>query len=83
MQTYITDGVCSIKIEFDIENNLIKSVKFTGGCNGNLKAIGRLLEGMKPQNAVDRLAGIQCGTRGTSCSDQLAMALTGWIRENS
>ena len=83
METYIPKGVCSNKIEYEVDGGTIKQLKFTGGCDGNLKALSSLLEGMNAQDAVSRLKGIQCGSRGTSCSDQLATALEGWLRENS
>ena len=72
---YITNGVCSTKIEFDIEDNIVKNVKYTGGCNGNLKALAALVEGQKKENIISRLKGITCGHKNTSCSDQLAKAL--------
>lgn len=72
---YVTNGVCSTKIEFDIEEDIIKNVKYTGGCNGNLKAIAALVEGQKKENIIARLRGITCGHKNTSCSDQLAKAL--------
>ena len=73
--TYIPKGVCSVKIDFDIEDGKIYNVKYERGCNGNLKAIGALVEGMKVQDVISKVRGIQCGTKGTSCSDQLAIAL--------
>lgn len=72
---YQTKGVCSSYIDIEIENDVIKSVHFTGGCNGNLQGIGRLVEGMTPQEAISRLKGIKCGFKSTSCPDQLACAL--------
>lgn len=72
---YNTNGVCSQRIQIEIENDLIKKVVFIGGCNGNLKGIGNLLVGMEPEEAISRLSGIKCGTRATSCPDQLAKAL--------
>lgn len=72
---YQTKGVCSSYIDIEIENDVIKSVRFTGGCNGNLQGIGRLVEGMTPQEAISRLKGIKCGFKSTSCPDQLACAL--------
>ena len=75
MHTYITDGVCSSKIEFEIQDDTIKEIQFTGGCNGNLKGISSLVKGMSTKEAIDRLSGIQCGNRGTSCPDQLSKAL--------
>ena len=68
-------GVCSSKIEFDIENNIIKNVQFTGGCNGNLQGISALVKGMSAEDAISRLKGIRCGFKNTSCPDQLARAL--------
>lgn len=72
---YRTQGTCSRKIEFDLENGLVKNVKFQGGCNGNLKGISSLVEGMKAEDAIERLQGIRCGFKNTSCPDQLAKAL--------
>lgn len=72
---YQTKGVCSSYIDIEIKNDVIKSVHFTGGCNGNLQGIGRLVEGMTPQEAISRLKGIKCGFKSTSCPDQLACAL--------
>lgn len=74
--TYKTFGTCSRKIDFDVdENGCIRNVKFTGGCNGNLKGIGALVEGMKKDEVIERLKGINCNGKGTSCPDQLAKAL--------
>ena len=68
--------VCSKKIEFEVdENNKVHNVKFTFGCNGNLKAIGRLVEGMDKDKIIEILEGNLCGGRGTSCADQFAKAL--------
>lgn len=72
---YRTRGVCSRKIMFDIEDGLIKNVRFEGGCNGNLQGIGALVEGMDAEEAVRRLSGIRCGMKNTSCPDQLAAAI--------
>lgn len=68
-------GVCSHLIEFELEGDIVKSVVFTGGCSGNLQGIGRLVEGMKADEAIARLEGIHCGPKATSCPDQLANAL--------
>ena len=70
-------GVCSMKIiiETDDEKNIIKSVKFFGGCHGNTQGVAALLVGMDIDEAISRLKGIDCGGRGTSCPDQLAIAL--------
>lgn len=74
--TYKTFGTCSRKIDFDVdENGCIRNVKFTGGCNGNLKGIGALVEGMKKEDVIEKLKGINCNGKGTSCPDQLAKAL--------
>lgn len=68
-------GVCSIQIDFDIENGKIYNVQYVGGCNGNLKAIGRLVEGRDAKEVADILRGNTCGMKGTSCADQLARAI--------
>lgn len=72
---YKPQGVCSQMIDFEIVDNKVTGVEFTGGCNGNLQGIGRLIEGMDVQEAIARLEGIQCGFKNTSCPDQLAKAL--------
>ena len=73
--TYIPHGVCSRMIELEIEDDVIKDCKFIGGCNGNLQGISKLVTGMEIDDAVDKLEGIDCAGRGTSCPDQLAKAL--------
>jgi len=74
--TYKTSGTCSQQIIIDIdENNTITDVKFIGGCNGNLKGIGALVKGQKMDDVIDKLSGIKCGFKATSCPDQLARAL--------
>ncbi len=73
--TFTPHGVCSQKIDFDLEDGKLHNVKFVAGCNGNLKAIGKLLEGADAANAVAILRGNECGGRGTSCADQLAIAV--------
>ena len=73
--TYIPKGVCSRQISFDIEDNIIKNVQFIGGCNGNLKGIASLVEGMKVEDVIKKLEGISCGMKPTSCPDQLAQAI--------
>ena len=65
--TYEPTGVCSTKIDLELEDGIIRSVAFTGGCNGNLKGISSLLEGMDAQVAIEKLRGIQCGWKPTSC----------------
>lgn len=72
---YIPRGVCSRKIIIDVEDNKVLDVKFIGGCNGNLKGIGALVKGMTVDEVISRLEGIDCNMKGTSCPDQLAMAL--------
>ena len=73
--TYATNGTCSRQIDFELEGNTIKSVVFTGGCHGNLQGISKLVEGMKVEEVIERLKGIRCGFKTTSCPDQLATAL--------
>ena len=73
--TYKTSGTRSTEIEFDVEDNIVKSVRFIGGCNGNLKAIARLVEGQNIDWVIERLEGIKCGFKSTSCGDQFAQAL--------
>ena len=68
-------GTCSRSVLFDIEDGKVKNVQYIGGCNGNLKGIGALVEGMDVDDAIRRLEGIQCGMKATSCPDQLAQAL--------
>ena len=72
---YKTKGVCSQKIFFDIEDGKVTNVQFLGGCNGNLKGIAALVEGMPVDEVISRVEGIQCGMKATSCPDQLAKAL--------
>ena len=72
---YRTKGTCSSAIDIELDNGIIKSVHFTGGCNGNLQGISRLVEGMPAKEAISRLKGIKCGFKPTSCPDQLAEAL--------
>ena len=74
MQNYYTQGVCASKIDYKIENGLIKNVHFTGGCPGNLEAICKLVEGMPVDEVIKKLRGIVC-QNDTSCADQLAKAL--------
>ncbi len=73
---YRTSGVCSTNISFVIDDDdRLRDVEYTGGCNGNLKGISALVEGMKASEAADRLEGIRCGFKNTSCPDQLAKAI--------
>ena len=73
--SYIPKGVCAREIHFEIEDGKLYNVKFTGGCDGNTKAIGKLLEGADAANTVDILLENQCGMKGTSCADQLAQGI--------
>ena len=72
---YQPKGVCSTSIDIDLDNGIIQSVSFTGGCNGNLQGISKLVEGMDAKDAIQRRKGIRCGFKSTSCPDQLAQAL--------
>ncbi|WP_050697235.1 TIGR03905 family TSCPD domain-containing protein [Anaeromassilibacillus senegalensis] len=74
--TYKTRGVCSSEIHLELDGEIVKSVQFVGGCNGNLKGISSLIAGMKVDDVIERCKGIQCGFKPTSCPDQLARALT-------
>ncbi len=76
MYSFTTRGTCSRQIDFDIEDGVISYVKFYGGCNGNLKAISKLVVGKKPEEVIELLKGITCGFKDTSCPDQLSIALT-------
>ena len=72
---YKTKGTCSREICFEIENGKVKNVSFLGGCNGNLKGIAAVVEGMDVADVIARVEGIRCGMKSTSCPDQLAQAL--------
>ncbi|HJB91657.1 MAG TPA: TIGR03905 family TSCPD domain-containing protein [Candidatus Eisenbergiella merdigallinarum] len=72
---YKTKGTCSTAIDIEMDGDVIRSVAFTGGCNGNLKGISSLVSGMKAEDAIAKLKGIRCGFKPTSCPDQLACAL--------
>lgn len=72
---YKTKGTCASSIDVEVEDHKIKYVEFFGGCNGNLQGISKLVEGMDIDDAIERLSGIQCGFKTTSCPDQLAHAL--------
>ena len=73
--TYKTKGTCSTANDIEINYGIIESVQFTGGCNGNLKGICALVKGMRVEDAIEKLEGIRCGMKPTSCPDQLAQAL--------
>lgn len=78
---YTTQGTCSKAIEFEIEDDKIKKVRFISGCPGSLQGIGKLVEGMDIDEAIKKLSGITCGGKNTSCPDQLAKALKGLRRK--
>lgn len=75
IKEYVPEGVCSRRIIIEIEDDIIKDVKFIGGCAGNTQGVAALLVGMKIDDAISRLKGIDCGGKGTSCPDQLSRAL--------
>ena len=75
MYEFKTSGTCSQRILFDIEDGKVRNVKFIGGCNGNLKGSAALVEGMDVDTVIERVQGVTCGMRKTSCPDQLAQAL--------
>ena len=75
MYEFKTSGTCSQRILFDIEDGKVRNVKFIGGCNGNLKGIAALVEGMDVDTVIERVQGATCGMKKTSCPDQLAQAL--------
>ena len=81
--TYIPQGVCSTKVDFEIEDGVVKNVSFLGGCNGNLKAISALVEGMPVDEVTKKLSVISCGMKSTSCTDQLATALKKAVEKSS
>ena len=72
---YKTKNTCSRSIEFDLDNGIVTNVKFNGGCMGNTQGVADLVEGMKAEDVIRKCRNIQCGFRGTSCPDQLALAL--------
>ena len=73
--TYKPKGVCSVQMDFDIDNNKIYNLVVTGGCSGNLKGIASLIEGLDKNEVIKKLKGIECGLKKTSCPDQLSKAL--------
>ena len=79
--TYRTKGTCSSLITFDLNDGVVSNVSFTGGCNGNLKAISKLVDGMEAEKLISILKGNTCGFRRTSCADQLANAVETAISE--
>ncbi len=81
--SYKTSGTCSARIDFDVKDDIVTAVRFHGGCNGNLKGIASLVEGMNISDVIDKLQGIKCGFKTTSCPDQLAKALIKFKSEMS
>ena len=79
---YTPKGVCSMQMIFDIENNIIKSLKIIGGCPGNTIGVSRLVVGKNVDEVIEMLKGIPCGARGTSCPDQVATALEEYKKNN-
>ena len=77
---YNTKGTCAVRIEFDVEDGVVKNVAFLGGCDGNHKGIAALVEGQKPEEVAKKLKGITCGRRTISCPDQLALALEDFMK---
>ena len=73
--TYVTKGVCSRRIFLELDGNKIVSAKFEGGCDGNTKGVSAMVQGLTAEEVISKLKGIQCGQKGTSCPDQLAIAL--------
>ena len=80
--TYKTGGTCSTMIDFDIIDGKLHNIVFTNGCNGNLKGIASLVKGMKLEDVIERLNGISCGNKPTSCPDQIASGLKKFLEEN-
>lgn len=81
METYKTSGICAKEIQFEIKNNQIISVNFIGGCPGNLLGISTLVKGMEVEEAINKLKGIPCRTKPTSCPDQFAKALEEYLNK--
>ena len=81
--TYNPEGVCSMQMIFDIEGDIIKNLKIVGGCTGNTVGVSRLVEGRKIDDVIKMLKGIECGVKGTSCPDQVAIALENYKKVNS
>ena len=73
--THKNRGVCAVSVSFDLNDDIVTNVEFLGGCNGNLKAIGKLVDGMTVDEIEKKLRGNECGMKGTSCADQLAIAV--------
>ena len=80
---YKTKGTCSTEIKFDINDNIVKNIEFTNGCNGNLKAIAKLVDGLDADTIIKKCKGITCGRKPTSCADQLATAVENAVKNNN
>ncbi len=80
--TYTTHGVCSRAIDIAIEDGIVAEVTYHGGCSGNTQGVAALVKGMKVEEAIERLSGIRCGFKTTSCPDQLALALGEYLAKN-
>ena len=80
---YTTRGTCSRSIEITLEDGIVKNVRFLGGCMGNTQGVAALVRGMRAEEAIQRLSGIDCGGRGTSCPDQLARALAECLAQDA
>ena len=81
--TYQTRGVCSRAIEITIDGDIVSSVRYVGGCSGNTQGVAALVRGMKITEAIERLEGIHCGMKNTSCPDQLAHALSAYMQSQN
>ena len=79
--SYQTKGVCSRRIEIDVEDGIVAKVEYLGGCSGNTQGVAALVRGMKVEEAIERLSGIRCGMKSTSCPDQLSEALREYLAE--
>jgi uncharacterized protein (TIGR03905 family) len=83
MYEYNTEGTCASSIHFDVENGKMHNVEFFGGCNGNLKAIGKLVEGMDAKECIEKLKGLRCNSKKTSCADQLVQGIEAALKQNA
>ena len=81
--SYRTSGTCSREINIEVEDGIVKSVRYVGGCHGNTQGVSRLVEGMKAEDVIAKLKGIRCGFKPTSCPDQLARALEKYLAEKA
>ncbi len=81
--SYKTSGTCSTRIDFEIEDGILKNVSYTGGCNGNLQAVSKLVEGLPVEEVIQKLGGISCNGRPTSCGDQLAKACKAALEQSN